>query len=192
MMVLTMAQLDAYYAACAPHVGRSTIAAIVQVESGGAPWAIHDNTSKRRWHARNYREAVAIGNALVRLGHSVDMGLAQVNSRNLARVRMSVAEVFEPCRNLIAAATILEDCYAPAATKYGAAQRALVHALGCYNTGSLYAGRRYVARVLEAAEAPRGVLNLARVEFGTSTLRARISSWPLVTWKANTDWRVRW
>ena len=189
-MMLSAVYLSAYYAACAPQIGRSTIAAIVQVESGGDPWAINDNTGKRRWKARSYAEAVAIAQTLVRLGHSVDMGLAQVNSRNLAHVGMSVREVFEPCRNLRAAARILDDCYIPAANRFGPGQRALLHALGCYNTGSLYAGKGYVGRVLAAAGAARGLRNLAHAELRGATPRAWISREPVVRWKVKSDWRV--
>lgn len=152
---------DAYIAACAPEIGQPTLAAIVQVESRGYPWAINDNQSKRSVRPRSYGEAVRIATKLIKQGHSVDIGLAQINSRNLRRLGLSVAEAFEPCRNLQAASVILRECYGRAAGKHGQGQRALMHALSCYNTGSLYAGRRYVQRILSAAGAGGEVLRWA-------------------------------
>ena len=189
-MVLTMAQLDAYYAACAPAIGASTIAAIVKVESGGNPWAINDNTTRRTFGARTYREAVGIASNLVRIGHSVDMGLTQVNSRNLARVGMTIGEVLEPCRNLMAAARILTDCYLLAAARYGEGQGALVHALGCYNTGSLYAGKRYVARVLAAALGRPVVRAMDRAGLKARIPARQTPSPIVVNWPQAMDWRV--
>lgn len=165
-MILDAAVLNNYFAACAPDIGRPTIAAIVKVESGGNPWAINVNTSARRWRANSYREAVQIVKALIAAGHSVDIGLAQINSRNLRRIGMTVEEVFEPCRNLMAASSILKQCYLPASEKYGHGQRALVHALSCYNTGSMYAGRRYVQRILAAAGATDAVRSIAASSLG--------------------------
>lgn len=165
-MVVDGTTLDAYYAACAPEVARPTIAAIVKVESGGNPWALNDNSSKRAWYPQTYKEAVALAKTLTRRGHSVDMGLAQINSRNLPKLRLTIEQVYEPCRNLMAASRILQGCYADAAARYGGGQRALVHALSCYNTGSLYGGRRYVYRILAAAGANDKVRGIAAASLG--------------------------
>lgn len=189
-MILPTTYLNAYYAACAPQIGRSTIAAIVKVESGGDPWAINDNTTKHRFYARDYADAVRAASALIREGHSVDMGLAQVNSENLSHVRMNVAQVFAPCGNLVAAAEILEGCYAPAAMRFGAGQQALVHALSCYNTGSLYAGMGYVKRVLAAARAAPAVRRLASIDLGMPSPNATMRSFPVVRWGPIEKWNV--
>ena len=160
-MGIDVATLDHYFEVCAAGIGRSTIAAIVRVESSANPWAINDNTSGLSRQPRSYAEAVNMANSLIAKGHSIDMGLGQVNSRNLNLIRLSVDEVFEPCRNLTAASFILKACYTPAKTKFGDGQKALIHALSCYNTGSLYAGRLYVDRILVAAGANRDVRTLA-------------------------------
>lgn len=191
-MVLDAAVLDNYFAMCAPDVGRPTIAAIVKVESGGNPWAINVNTSTQRWQAATYAQAVRTVKNLISAGHSVDIGLAQINSRNLKRIGMTVEEVFEPCRNLMAASTILKQCYLPATEKYGHGQKALLHALSCYNTGSMYGGRRYVQRILSAAGATDAVRRIAAASLNgpqKDTPRASGKS-VLATLNGEEKWRV--
>ena len=81
-------------------------------------------------------------------GYSVDIGLMQVNSRNLAALGVTVEQVLDPCRNIHAAATILTADYAAAARTRGDGQAALQAALSAYNTGDFYRGfaNGYVAR----------------------------------------------
>ena len=81
-------------------------------------------------------------------GYSVDIGLMQVNSRNLAALGITVEQVLDPCTNIHAAATILTADYAAAARTRGDGQAALQAALSAYNTGDFYRGfaNGYVAR----------------------------------------------
>lgn len=148
-----MLSIDALITQCAPDVGYSTMAAIIKVESGGYPWAIGDNTMRQavKPAPRNYAEAVWLAKQLIARGHSIDMGLAQVNSRNLPKLGLSVEEVMEPCTNIRTGAYIVKGFYADAVRKYGYGERALLHALSGYNTGSLYNGAPYVQRILVAA-----------------------------------------
>lgn len=146
-----------YIQQCAPEVGFSTMAAIVKVESGGNPWAIGDNTTKSSVSPmpRNYYEAVSVANKLIAQRHSIDIGLAQLNSKNLRRLGLTVEQAFDPCTNLRAGSYVLREHYAPAVAKYGPGTKALLHALSGYNTGSLYAGGDYVKRILAAAHNPQ-------------------------------------
>lgn len=141
---------------CAADVAHSTMAAIVKVESAGNPWAIGDNTTRQKVRpaARSYGEAVVLAESLIDAGHNLDLGLAQINSRNLKRLGLSVAEVMQPCTNLSAGATILKGFYQRASGKYGPGTKALLHALSGYNTGSLYAGVGYVKRIIDASNSP--------------------------------------
>jgi type IV secretion system protein VirB1 len=143
--------LTALIARCAPHVGPATMSAIIQVESGGDPLAIGDNTTRESYHPRDRATAEALARELVRAGHSVDLGIAQINQANLARLGLTLSTVFDPCANLGAASTILAQNYAIAKRRFGAGQVALRHALGMYNAGSLDAGANYVRRVMLAA-----------------------------------------
>lgn len=148
-----MSGLDALILQCAPDVAHSTMAAIVRVESGGHPWAIGDNTAKKavKPTPANYEEAVVVAKQLIGAGHSIDIGLAQINSKNLPKLGLTVEQVLEPCTNLYAGSKILKGFYEQAVAKYGPGTPALFHALSGYNTGSLYAGASYVRRIVDAA-----------------------------------------
>jgi type IV secretion system protein VirB1 len=143
--------LTALLARCAPHVGRVTMSAIVQVESGGDPLAIGDNTTRESYRPRDRATAEALARELIALGHSLDLGIAQINQANLGRLGLDLSTVFDPCANLGAASAILAQDYAIAKRRFGPGQVALRHALGMYNAGSLDAGAGYVRRVMLAA-----------------------------------------
>jgi type IV secretion system protein VirB1 len=136
---------------CASNVAPRTMAAVVRVESSGNPLAMHDNTLGRSFYPTSYFEAASWANELVAMGHSVDIGLSQINSANLPKLGLTVASAFDPCTNLHAGATILGGDYAAAASTFGPGQTALRRALGAYNTGSLYAGQGYINQILAAA-----------------------------------------
>ncbi len=136
---------------CAPNVSPATMTAIVRVESGGNTLALHDNSLNRSFAPSDTREAVAWTNQLIALGHSVDIGLSQINNANLPRLGLSVSQAFDPCINLRAGGTILGEDYRSASHEFGPGQYALRRALGAYNTGSIYAGQGYVNEILEAA-----------------------------------------
>jgi type IV secretion system protein VirB1 len=140
---------------CAPQVAPSTMAAIVRVESGGKPYAINVNGAhKLQRQPRDREEATSWTEWLVARGYSVDMGLAQINSGNLARLGLTPAQLFDPCTNLKAGAKILTENYLGAARQYGGGQTALKAALSAYNTGNYRAGlaNGYVAKVAAAAD----------------------------------------
>jgi type IV secretion system protein VirB1 len=127
------------------------MAAIVQVESGGNPFAIDDNTTRRSYYPRDRASAEALANQLTSAGHLVDMGIAQIDSMNFARLGVNVHTIFDSCTNLRAGAEILSSDYDFAKRRYGNGQIALRHAIGMYNTGRLDAGAGYVRQVLAAA-----------------------------------------
>ncbi len=147
--------------ACAPNVHPQTLAAIVQVESGGWPWAINDNTTKESRDLADYRTAVAVATDLLARGHNVDLGLAQINSGNLRGLGLNVAQAFQPCENLAAGARILTRAFVGAEEHFGprlahANPRFLLpYALSAYNTGSMFAGASYVRKVVAASESPQ-------------------------------------
>jgi type IV secretion system protein VirB1 len=128
--------------------------AIVRVESNANPLAIYDNTSRRSFSPHSIREAMYTARVLIDAGHSVDLGLAQVNSANLPRLGMEIRDAFDPCSNLRGAATILENAYDAAATRFSPGPFALRRAIGAYNSGSIYGGDAYVDKILLAAGLP--------------------------------------
>lgn len=143
--------LAALIAHCATNVAPATMTAIVTVESGGNPLAIGDNTAGRSYYPRDRASAESLARRLLQAGHSIDAGIAQIDSMNFAGFGVTVHSIFDPCVNLSIGARILGDDYRFAAQRYRDAQVALRHALGMYNTGRLNAGARYIAYVLAAA-----------------------------------------
>ena len=135
--------------ACAPNVAPVTVQAIAAVESGGNPLAININGIRVQPPAASTaQEAARVAESYVARGYSVDIGLMQVNSHNLAALGTTVEQVLDPCRNIRAAATILTADYAAAARTRGDGQAALQAALSAYNTGDFYRGfaNGYVAK----------------------------------------------
>jgi type IV secretion system protein VirB1 len=135
--------------ACVMNVAPVTLEAIIQVESGGNPIAMFVN----HWAGPQPRpataaEAVREAESFILRGYSVDLGLMQVNSRNLAALGYSVEQVLDPCTNLRGGASILTANYAEAVRVHGEGQAALRAALSAYNTGSFYRGfaNGYVAK----------------------------------------------
>lgn len=112
---------------CAPAVDPVTMAAVVKQESGGQPWVINNNSTKKSTVFDSKAAAVAAALEAVRLGQSVDLGLAQINSKNLAGLGLSVDQVFDPCTNLAAGARILTAGYEKSGSLLGA--------FSTYNTG---------------------------------------------------------
>lgn len=117
----------ALLAMCAPAVDPVTMAAVVKQESGGQPWTINNNTTKKSVVFESKTAAVAAAMAAVGRGESIDMGLAQVNSKNLQSLGLSVEQVFDPCTNIAASAKILAAGYQKTGTLGGA--------FSMYNTG---------------------------------------------------------
>jgi type IV secretion system protein VirB1 len=150
-MTLHALAMSALIERCAPNLAPSTMTAIVQVESGGDPLAIGDNTEGRSYHPGDRADAEALARRLLQAGHLLDLGIAQIDSMNFRGFRVNVHTIFDPCMNLNIGSRILSDDYGFAARRYGDGQVALRHAIGMYNTGQLNAGTAYVRSVLAAA-----------------------------------------
>lgn len=150
-MMFHQVALAALIAHCAPNVAPATMIAIVNVESGGNSLAIGDNTAGRSYYPRDRASAESLAHQLIDAGHSIDAGIAQIDSMNFGGFGVTIHSIFDPCINLGIGARILSDDYAFAARRYRNVQIALRHAIGMYNTGRLNAGARYIAHVLAAA-----------------------------------------
>jgi type IV secretion system protein VirB1 len=135
--------------ACAPNIAPVTLEAVVRVESSGNPLAINVNGLRMQpAPAATAAEAARTAESYILRGYSVDLGLMQVNSRNLVALGTTVERVLDPCTNVRDGAVILAADYAEAARSRGDGQPALQAALSAYNTGSFYRGfaNGYVAR----------------------------------------------
>jgi type IV secretion system protein VirB1 len=133
---------------CGRNVAVSTLAAIAQTESGLNPFSIHDNTSGITGTPEIADEAAAIANKLMIAGHSVDVGLMQINSMNFAVLGLTVETALDPCRSIEAGAIILTNGYMGGAN-HAQQQAALRIAISRYNTGDATRGfaNGYVHRV---------------------------------------------
>ena len=154
-MAISLAAALALAAQCAPTVAPETLLSVVQVESRFESLAIGVNGAPRIMVApTSVDDAVAKAGALIAAGRSIDLGLAQINSKNLSWLGLSLREVVEPCANLRAAARILQDGYGRSDAPHVGDQSALKTALSYYNTGHPIRGvsNGYVGKVETAAE----------------------------------------
>ncbi|APA90303.2 lytic transglycosylase domain-containing protein (plasmid) [Paraburkholderia sprentiae WSM5005] len=176
--------LTAMMQRCAPNVHPTTLSAIVKTESSGRMYVLLDNgpanlpfsvrkTMLRTIYPESATEAASIARDLISRGHLVDMGLTQLNNRNLAGLGLSVEQALDPCTNLWAGSTILSNFYANASKQYRDQQSALLAAISAYNTGDFERGfnNGYVKTVIRNAGQPVPALLTAgpRVSTGGSS-----------------------
>lgn len=139
-MILRLLLFTQLSAVCAPGDAAMTLASVASTESGFDTLAINDNTNGLKYHPDNEDAARRLARTLiVEQGHSLDLGLMQINSANLSRIGLSIDDAFDACHSISAGARILKDGY----------QQALRVAFSRYNTGSDVRGfaNGYVRRV---------------------------------------------
>jgi type IV secretion system protein VirB1 len=144
-VLLTMLLFSQLVSRCAPSNAVQTLASVAKVESGFDTLAIHDNTTSETPKVLNGNDAVRLASGLIARGHSVDVGLMQINSNNLRWLGLSVTDAFDACKSVAAGASVLRNGY----------QQALRVAFSRYNTGDAERGfaNGYVRRVLAASNA---------------------------------------
>ncbi|WP_254055703.1 lytic transglycosylase domain-containing protein [Ruegeria sp. EL01] len=153
---------------CAPSVDPEIMEKLVGAESGFNRFAIGVNGPKHQsFNPGSKDEATRIARELIDQGHSIDMGLGQINSANLEWLNLTLETVFESCANLTAAEVVLRDGYDRARAQGSDPQTALHQALSAYNTGTFTRGfsNGYVERVMAhdvpapAASQPQSISN---------------------------------
>ena len=151
-MAYSAAAIFALAAQCAPSVAPETVLAIIQTESIGDPFALNVNGGRQPARQSNATDAATTARRFVAAGYSVDLGLGQINSRNMRWLGLTWETVFDPCTNVAALARVLTKNY-NAAIAGRDPQTALRVALSMYNTGSQTRGFRngYVAKVARNA-----------------------------------------
>lgn len=148
---------------CSPNVAPATIAALVQTESQGNELAINVNGLGRKVALpTSVAQAIEVGRFYLAQGYSVDLGLGQINSRNMKVLGLSWDTVFDPCTNIAAAGAVLAGNYQKVSAGLHP-QRALRIALSMYNTGSQSRGfaNGYVGRVVGNAGVSDGIQPVA-------------------------------
>lgn len=98
-------------AAARQRIAPALLQAIVWVESRGSPWALHINRPGRPRSVTpsSWGEAVHELTRFGEQGASVDVGLAQVNTRQARRLHLHPVWLLDPCVNLQWAAWILRE-----------------------------------------------------------------------------------
>ncbi len=148
---------DAYFATlaarCAPGVPEWVLRGVVRTESNFDPWVLHDNSIHASASPASLVAAVAQATTWIAEGHSVDLGLMQINSANLPALGMTIDQAFDPCASLAGGAAVLRAAYGAGPVGSGQ-QTALLMALSIYNTGSPLKGimNGYARRVMRDAD----------------------------------------
>jgi hypothetical protein len=125
-VIVSAAALALALNACAPEVHPETMSAIVEVESGGDPFAIHDNATDHAYLGLSREQAVSLAQRfladgpdsercqIARARHrycSFDAGIAQINSSNFTHYHLSPETVFAPNVNLWAAGDLMYSAW---------------------------------------------------------------------------------
>jgi type IV secretion system protein VirB1 len=139
---------------CAPTTPQSVLTSIVAVESDNNPLAIGVNGPVHlSFSFKSRTQAIAKANALIAEGRSIDLGLAQISSRNLTTLGLTVADAFDACRNIASASKLIDRDYAKALNTGPQHRPLLQSAYSAYNTGDALRGQTngYVDMVEAAA-----------------------------------------
>jgi type IV secretion system protein VirB1 len=152
---LSKASFNQLASSCAPGVEIPTLRAVAAVESHFDPLAVRDNTTHESWTPFSLSAAAALTRDRLKLGHSVDIGLMQINSGNLASLGIGVEDALDACHSLDAAHRILQNAFA-AGSSEAERQAAILITLSRYNTGKSLAGvaNGYANQVISSQSAP--------------------------------------
>jgi type IV secretion system protein VirB1 len=145
---------------------------VIDVESRGQTYAIHDNTSNQTFAPSSLPDAEAVASRLIVQGHRLDIGLMQINYDVwLKPGSFPLAKAFDACTNITIGSIILNADYVQALQTSKVTSEALWRALSLYNSGSDWRGLGYANRVL------MGPSNSApyRTDKGSSAERARVA-----------------
>lgn len=124
-----------------PKVSSRTLWEIIRVESNFNESAININSpGVKTPKNRTIDEAIGSAKDLISKGVNIDIGLMQINSKNLEKFKLSIESAFNPCQNIRAGSQILKANYDRAAEGLGNGQEALKAALSAYNTGNFHSG----------------------------------------------------
>jgi|SRR5215469_4504829 len=167
---LSVTSFETLAQSCAPNVPVSTLEAIARTESALHPYALsinrpHKLARNQGWNRgtitlerqpESLDEAIAWTKWLMAHGVTVSIGLLQVNSEHAKALQVTLEQLFEPCTNLWAGATLLAKAYSATAHAQGEGLPALDTALSYFNSGTPSLGFRngYVAQVKSQASLP--------------------------------------
>ncbi|NEJ73389.1 transglycosylase SLT domain-containing protein [Rhizobium phaseoli] len=97
---------------CAPMVQVETLAGIVSLESRFQPLAIRINSGPPlAAQPTSKAEAIEVAASLIANHQDIQIGLGGIRTEELQKLKLSVSGAFDPCLNLKATATLLEQYY---------------------------------------------------------------------------------
>jgi type IV secretion system protein VirB1 len=135
--------------ACGHLVHPATTLRVIDIESRGHFYAIHDNTSGAQYDPANLQQAASLARSLISLGHNLDLGLMQINEQVWLRpIRFPLERALSACTNIRLGTTILSANYAQVLARSADSTDALMRALSLYNSGSETRSLGYAVRVL--------------------------------------------
>ena len=140
-------------ARCAPGVPVWVLRGVARTESDFHPWMLHDNSTHASDSPASLAAAETEAAAWMAEGHSVDLGLMQINTANLPALGMTIGTALDPCASLAGGAAVLRAAYG-AGPVDASQQAALLMALSIYNTGSPLKGimNGYARKVMRHAD----------------------------------------
>jgi type IV secretion system protein VirB1 len=149
MLSLTLTTVMQIALTQAPQVAPETVLAFAQAESALQPLAIHDSQTRRSYAPSSIPEALALARSLLADGGSLNLGLMQINSRNLSRTGLTVETAFDPAESVRAGGFMLVEAYQRCE---GRSDDCLKCMASVYNTGRTALHAPYIARVWAAAD----------------------------------------
>ncbi|MCX8514679.1 MAG: lytic transglycosylase domain-containing protein [Burkholderiales bacterium] len=147
--------LDVILLSCSIKVAQNTMKAIIKTESRGNYLVIGLNTKKHHYiMPKDINSAIAIVNFLEQNNYNFDIGLTQINIKNVHKLGYMAQDMLNPCLNVFIASEILHKYYIKALNNSATNKEALYKAISAYNTGSFSAGitNGYVAKVISNAQ----------------------------------------
>ena len=155
-----MFDISMYVKDCAPNVAVSTMQAIIKTESKGNPLAININKGfKIRFQPKTLAQAKSWVSYLEKNGYNFDVGIAQINIKNLHKYGYGAVNGLDICTNLKIASSILQNNYNSALIVSNSSNEALQKAISAYNTGNYHSGfsNGYVRQVYRNAFNNKGL-----------------------------------
>lgn len=136
---------------CSPTVAPTTMVTLVKTESRGNRLALGLNGARLRYQPKTESQAVAWVKYLDKNGYNFDVGLGQINIKNIRKYKLKPEQLFDSCTNLRISGDILTKNYLQAKRNTNNQQLALRQALSMYNTGNQYSGfnNGYIEKVLQ-------------------------------------------
>ena len=147
---------------CVPSIVQASMQAIIRVESNNNPLALNINKGyKLQFQPQSDGQANKWIKYLENNHYNFDIGLAQVNIKNIHKYGYKAIDLLDPCTNLKLGSKILVENYNNALPSSKSSDEALQKAISAYNTGNFYTGfsNGYVNKVYTYASKETLALN---------------------------------